>query len=224
MLLVLETDGRAGSCRVISILKGLLSSLGHQPEDIEFQTFPFQFLQNQKGRSFCTALIIFLCCIPSENPKAFNQYFWIKLQTLQVTLEQSFPLPAPQVSRETKMALRETKVIWKRAEGAYCLQNPSYQVRLDTTGSWGPAKAQSPDGPIGKQQAIREGRAETVEASRRDPAQGSGTGLSPCKDLGHSRTLFPEEICSQMKDPGRALRFGRREIRQEMGLLGCRSE
>lgn len=98
------------------------------------------------------------------------------------------------------------------AEGAYCPQKPSCQVCLDAIGSWVPAKAQSPVGPAGKWPAVREGRAESTEANRSDPARGSGTGLSPRKGLGQG--------CFQVKDPGRALRLGQQEIRQETGLLG----
>lgn len=90
------------------------------------------------------------------------------------------------------MALRGTKVIWQRA-GAYCPQHPSNQVCLDTTGSWGPVKAQSPDGPTGKWQVVRKGGAESAEASRRDPAQGSGTGLSLAKTQATRRNLLSNE-------------------------------
>lgn len=98
---MLEMGGRAGSCRAISILKGLLSSLGHEPEHIEFQAFPFQFPQNQKGRSFYA-----ICWVPSEDPKMLHQQLWMKLQTL---LGQSFPLLPPQALGEKQMAHKEMR-------------------------------------------------------------------------------------------------------------------
>lgn len=57
----------------------------------------------------------------------------------------------------------------------------------------GPVKAQRPDGPTGgKWQVVRKGGAECAEASRRDPAQGSGTGLSPAKTQA-TRSLLSSE-------------------------------
>lgn len=48
MLLVLEMGGRAGRCRVISVLKELLSSLDHEPGHTEFQAIPVQVLRSQR--------------------------------------------------------------------------------------------------------------------------------------------------------------------------------
>lgn len=77
-----------------------------------------------EGKSFGTALTIFIGCLRSEHLRMLPQHFWIKLQTLQTMLGMSFPLPAPQFSGEKRMAFRETEATWQRAEGTSCPQHP----------------------------------------------------------------------------------------------------
>lgn len=217
--------GQAGSCSYFNPERAFVKA-GPRAQAYRIPSFA---LCSRKGKSFCAALIVFICCLPSEHLKMLPRRFWIKLQTLQVTLGLSFPLPAPSFSGEKQTTLRETGDL---AEGTPCPRTPSLPGLNGCDELMGTSR--SPDSPTGKWQAGRggpgrqklvEGRAERVETGKRDPAQGSGTAPGTCKDSGQGGTPPPERIRCQAKDPGRApRRFGHREARQETGLLGSRSE